>query len=205
MRINNGSLTIVLLGDWNRLYSQPEWIAQHIFQEQEIEIAVNGQGTVFNVSYRKGDVIITPAQDKVVFAAMNLLESTLESISSYVSNYLTRAVTPVLTAYGFNIDFADTDASIFSEVIDGMADANTLIESGYSIASTKISRSLEKEGRLINIDFNVENGQLLIHFNEHYADPGLNPIIEYTSLNAFIERCTQIVNALGYEIEGDEE
>ena len=46
------SLTIVLLGDWNRFYIQPNWIADNVYGRQEIEMGVNGQGIDFSVTYR---------------------------------------------------------------------------------------------------------------------------------------------------------
>ena len=63
----NDSLTVVLVGDWNKLYIQPDWVANNIYETEEIEIGVNGQGSDFSVSYRCDNVIISPDQGKVVF------------------------------------------------------------------------------------------------------------------------------------------
>ena len=41
----NDSLNVVLLGDWNQLYSQPDWIAENVFEKEEMEIGLSGQGT----------------------------------------------------------------------------------------------------------------------------------------------------------------
>ena len=62
----NDSLTVVLVGDWNKLYIQPDWVANNIYETEEIEIGVNGQGSDFSVSYRCDNVIISPDQGKVV-------------------------------------------------------------------------------------------------------------------------------------------
>ena len=53
------SLTIVLLGDWNRFYIQPNWIADNVYGRQEIEMGVNGQGIDFSVTYRCDGVTIS--------------------------------------------------------------------------------------------------------------------------------------------------
>ena len=31
----NDSLTVVLVGDWNKLYTQPDWMASNIFEAEE--------------------------------------------------------------------------------------------------------------------------------------------------------------------------
>ena len=32
----NDSLTVVLVGDWNKLYIQPDWVANNIYETEEI-------------------------------------------------------------------------------------------------------------------------------------------------------------------------
>ena len=41
MIFTRDSLTIVLLGDWNRFYLQPNWIAENVYEAEEIELGVN--------------------------------------------------------------------------------------------------------------------------------------------------------------------
>ena len=36
----NDSLTVVLIGDWNKLYIQPHWVASNIYEAEEIEIGL---------------------------------------------------------------------------------------------------------------------------------------------------------------------
>jgi len=33
------SLSVVLVGDWNKLYIQPDWMAQHIFEKKNLKLA----------------------------------------------------------------------------------------------------------------------------------------------------------------------
>ena len=46
------SITIVLLGDWNKFYIQPEWVATNVFESEEMEIGIEGQDAEFHISYR---------------------------------------------------------------------------------------------------------------------------------------------------------
>ena len=198
------SLTVVLIGDWNKLYIQPDWMAKNIYEKEEIEIGVKGQGSEFSVSYRCNNVVISPDQGKVIFSVTNTDKMTLENISHCINNFLTKAYTTEIFAYGINGKFIDEDGSNFAEVVDNMLDASRILENGYEIMETKISRTLSKNGKIINIDSNLVNAGLEIHFNEHHPNPKETPVFSFEVLNGFIEDCSEIVKGLGYELEGDE-
>ena len=200
----NDSLTVVLVGDWNKLYIQPDWVANNIYETEEIEIGVNGQGSDFSVSYRCDNVIISPDQGKIVFSVANTDRNSLEKLSLCVNNFLTKAYTTSLFAYGINGNFIDEDGSSFAEVLDGMSDTNQILDNGYEIMATKISRTLSKNGKVINMDSNLVNARLEINFNEHHSNPKEKPTFDVELLNGFIEECSEIVKGLGYELEGDE-
>ena len=36
MRLLDNSITIVILGDWNKMFIQPDWIAHNVFESEEI-------------------------------------------------------------------------------------------------------------------------------------------------------------------------
>ena len=198
------SLTVVLIGDWKKLNIQPDWMAKNIYEKEEIEIGVNGQGSEFSVSYRCNNVVISPDQGKVIFSVTNTDKMTLENISHCINNFLNKAYTTEIFAYGINGKFIDEDGSNFAEVVDNMLDASRILENGYEIMETKISRTLSKNGKIINIDSNLVNAGLEIHFNEHHPNPKETPVFSFEVLNGFIEDCSEIVKGLGYELEGDE-
>ena len=200
----NDSLTVVLIGDWNKLYIQPHWVANNIYEAEEIEIGVSGQGSDFEVSYRCDNVIISPSQEKVIFSVANTDRNTLEKLSQCVNNFLKEAYTPSLIAYGINGNFIDEDGSSFAEVLDGMSDTNQILDNGYEIVTATICRTLSKNGKVINMDSKFENARLEISFNENHSNPKEKPIFDFELLKGFIEECGEIVKGLGYELEGDE-
>lgn len=206
MYLNGSSLSIVILGDWSRLYSKPEWIAKNIYEENEIEVAVNGEAlnAELKVFCRSGNVVIAPEQQKVTFGVMDISDDTLENLSKYVNNYFIKAKTPSLLAYGLNLDFSDTNTAVFDEVVDAMPDSELLFEDGYSIVSTSVKKVLVKEGKTISVESEIIDRELNVHFNEHHeGEEILN--ISKECLQAFIEQCKNIVLALGYELEGEDE
>lgn len=204
MVLVSDSLTIVLVGDWNKLYIQPDWIASNVFEKEEVEIGVNGQGSDFAISYRADGVIILPGQTNMAFSVINTEPEVLNKLCQCLNNFINKAYTPVLFAYGLNVNFIEEDGTLFAEVLDSMSDTNAIVDNGYEVVSTKVSRTLKNDNRIINMDSSIENRNLHVHFNEHHASEEANPIFNVESISSFIEECSNILVGLGYEIEGDE-
>lgn len=204
MVLLNDSLTVVLLGDWNKLYTQTDWVADNIFETPEMEIGFIGQVTDYKFSYKSDSVIITPEQSKIVFAVNDLQERTLGTLCKCVTNYLTKAHTPTLLAYGLNADFQDDDCLQFAEVVDSLSDSSSIIESGYEIASTEITRVLKCNDKIINMNSKFKNQNLYVHFNEHHELKENNKatfVVE--EVYSFLNECIKILQNLGYDLEGD--
>ena len=116
------SLTIVILGDWNRFYLQPDWIANNVYEKQEIELGVNGHGTEFSVTYRCNGVLISPSQSQIIFTATKTDNLTIEKLVTCANNFLLKAITPDLKAYGYNCEYVESNSSQFADLIDKMND-----------------------------------------------------------------------------------
>ena len=199
------SLAIVLVGDWNKLYIQPEWISANVYMKNEIEIGINGQGTDLQVIYKCDGVVIAPTQNQVIFTAMNMDEKTIIALISCVNNYLKNAYTPILVAYGFNCDFIDNESSLFAEVVDSISDSLAIIGNGYEIKATTINRTIEKNGKILNIESSRTDNMTKIHFNEHNRNAtDKMPEIEMDQIQAFLTGCNSLIEAFGYDLENDE-
>ena len=200
----NDSLNVVLLGDWNQLYSQPDWIAENVFEKEEMEIGLSGQGTDFTVRYKAAGVIIAPGLSSMIFSVTDTGESELKSLCEYLNNFLEKASTPQFAAYGLNAEFVEENVSAFADVIDSMADAEALVNNGCVIVSTQISRTLRRNNKLINMSSNLENNNLQIRFNEHHIAEESRPNFTLELVKSFIKECREILSGLGYEMEGEE-
>ena len=201
----NDSLTVVLVGDWNKLYTQPDWMASNIFETEEMEIGMNGAGAGFSISYRFSGVIISPNQRKMVFSVMDTEEETLGNLCRFLNNFIEKAYTPQLSAYGLNADFVEDDGILFAEVLDSMSDTGLLVENGYEVASTRVSRTLRCEDRIINMDSSLEDHRLTVRFNGHHVLVEGKPDFHIEYIKGFIEECRKILCGLGYEMEEDEQ
>lgn len=202
MLIDNTSLNVVLIGDWNKLYIQPNWIAENVYCQKEIELGVIGQGTEFSITYRCENIVISPSQNQMIFAALDMNNLTIERLSLIINNFLQKATTPVLTAYGLNCEFSEINSSQFAEVVDTISDSSNIIESGFEILSTKISRSLSKDGVILNLESSQIENKTVMHFNEHHGiSKNEMPVIDANMINSFITTTKNLIIAFGYDIE----
>ena len=202
MYLVSNSFTIVLLGDWNSLYIQPDWVANNVYENPEIEIGINGQGVEFSITYKKDKVVISPSQSKMVFSVTDIEEDAIKQLCRCICNYLEKAYTPQINAYGLNVDYYDNENTQLASIFDEMRDVNSIINMGYTISETKISRKIEKSGNVINMDCSINKSQTIIHFNEHHGSPEKRSIdFSSESIQQFFARTTEIIKGLGYEIE----
>lgn len=206
MHIVPGTFSIVLLGDWNKMFIQPDWVATYVYENPEIEIGVEGVGSDFTISYRKNNVVIKPTQDKIVFSLTNISDDAIVFFSNCVKNYIAKAYTPVLTAFGINIEYTDEENTKLAAVFDKMDDLDPIVDLNYEITATKVSRSLLKNGVIMNIESTISNSTTLIRFNEHHdtakgdAKSVQNEITPKT-IRGFLEETAKIVQGLGYEVD----
>ena len=205
MKLINSSLTIVLIGDWNKLYIQPNWIAENVFCQKKIEIGVMGKGIDLSINYRCNNVLIAPSQTKMIFTALNMVDDTVERFVSCANNFLKKAKTPVLSAYGFNCEYEELDSSVFADVLDSIADNSKIIESGFQISGTKISRTLLKNDKVIILESRQNENKTIMHFNEHHGIAVEEmPVLDVDRFYDFISVTKDLVSSLGYDIEENE-
>ena len=200
MKVVGDSFVSVLIGDWNKLYIQPDWVAQNIFENSDMEIGIEGRGSDVYISYQWGNVIINATQDKLIFSTSNLELSTLENLVKCMRNYLDKAVSPVISAYGMNVDYIESEDTKFAELFDNISDARAYIDLSYEVKSSEISRTLIKDGNIIKVKCEVDGSYTKIHFNEHYDSPNKSEICcSVDQITSFIKRTKEIVEKLGYD------
>lgn len=202
MFLVKSSLTVVLLGDWNKQYIQPDWVATNIYCQEKMDLGVFGQGTDFNVNYRCNNIVIQPSQSQMIFNALDMNHNTIERLVLYINNFLQKATTPVLQAYGFNCEFTETKNCRFADVLDTISDNSMIIQNGYEIISTKITRSLTKNGKILILESSQNEDKTIMHFNEHHGNRLIEmPTIEVEMICDFLSAAKDLILALGYDIE----
>ena len=203
MHIKNNSLAVVFVGDWNKLYTEPDWIAKNIIQQPKVDIQVNFNNNDASFLYLGKNVIIAPQASRVVFTAMDNESQTISTLITYVNNFLEKARTPAKVSYGLNIDFSEENSITFADFLDSLPDTSSIIEAGYEIKNTVIKRTIVSGDILLNIDFTKNGRSAVIHFNEHHELLPEGEKITSEGISSFIDRSQEIIEALGYTMESD--
>lgn len=205
MTLTRNSITIVINGEWSSFYFKPKWIAENIYNSEEIEIGVSGEIPQYEVTFRCNGVILAPTSTHVAFTAMNNDEDVINNLVKAVGSFLQNAQTPIINAYGFNCDFNGDDEGVLASIFDEMSDNKAIIYNGYSIQSQSTSKTIIKDQKQINISSELSGTCAHIHFNDHKEGP-LEPKsiqINKADVLTFIEECTDIMSSMGYDIEED--
>ena len=205
MHINNNSLAIVLIGDWNKIYTEPEWIAKNIFKQSEIEVRVTFTNSDASLYCLAKNIIVESRTDRVVFTSKNDEKESINALVVCVNNFLLSAKSPVKVSFGYNTEYSEDNSMVFAEYLDSLPDTGTFIEEGYEIKKTDIKRVIVSDGILLNIDFRMNGPHLTVHFNEHHDKLPDGDSISSEKLIGFIERSKRILIALGYSMESDDD
>ena len=82
---------------------------------------------------------------------------------------------------------------------------NRILTCGYEIKASKITRTLSKAGKIINLESVLDGNQLRFHFNEHHGESTSEmPNMTIQQIEDFLRESRELVEAFGYEIEDEE-
>lgn len=199
----NSTLTLVINGDWNKYYIQPEWIAKNVFHQTQIEMTVVGIGIDVSVSYRYNNISFTPSQNRIVFTLAKVDDNSLDLFCETIRAFFTQAFTPNIIAYGLNSDYIDS-GDVFAEELDRLSANSMLYDKGFEVVNSKINRILKYNNKIFNVNCELIGSNLKVHINEHHEKETLKDNLISLSteyINGYFEDCWKIVEALGYERE----
>ena len=205
MKLLENSLSIVIVGYWNKYYMRPDWIATNIFESDEMNVGVEERDGEFFPSYKNNNIIVKPKGNRVELSAINTSDETIDNLSKYANNWLDKAITPELKAYGLNVIFVDDDSTILANVFDSIIDTTKLIGMGYTANIISIKRKLLKHDHEINLTYEPHKSSVYIKFNEHHSKPiGKTCAVTSDHTKQFISEVRKITLGLGYKDEMEE-
>lgn len=206
MTFMQNSVTIVINGEWSNFYLKPNWIAEKVCEENEIEIGISGEIPDYIVSFRCNGVLISPSPTQIAFNATSTEEGCIDKLITYVNNFLSKAHTPAIYAYGFNCDFAGDDEGLLATLFDEMADNQALLEGGYSIQNLTVHKTLIKNDSQFIVTSELVGTDAHLHFNKHIEGPfESSPALSFNQedIYSFIDDCGNIAHTIGYDIKED--
>lgn len=208
MKIVNGSLSFVILGDWNKYYLTPAWLAQNVFSVEKVEIELNlGQGPAYSANIKNDGVSVQPTQDRIIFSCNDFDEAKISNFENAYMAFLRNASSPQIKAFGFNVQFIEEDVRIFSEVIDNLPDSDRYIEAGVTLQGTQIVRNMSYNDKEFSITFAAKGAALTIsvNMNKECGFPSSEIEVGSGAVNSFLADAKNILSAGGYVLEEEEE
>ena len=203
MKYQDNSLNVVVIGNWNKVYTDPIYLANTLFSGQEVTLEVTGQGLNFSVQCKYKDVCITPTTDRIQFTCTSISAESVEFFTKTLQQFFKSVESPAISGYGINIRYNDTEDDILPKVIDSISDREAMVEMGCEILSTNIVRKINYNGLVYNISFSYDNKGTVITFNQHNEVKGTNKDINISNDRVFsvIQQAKDILHKLGYETE----
>lgn len=202
MQVVDNSINVVLLGDWNRIYLSPAWLATELFQSAPVQILIEGVDDRATLTIIKDNIAIIPARDKFIFRCTSLTEDNVEKLTSCVDAFVKKAKVPVLSAYGFNLKYVDDESMILSQLFDDIKDRDVFLKNGYNIQENGLHRKIVRDDIVINIEQSLEGSQEEISFNEHHEIANADTLtITGEAFMAFVQRTEGLLLDMGYSLE----
>lgn len=206
MKLKSGSLNVVIIGDWNRLYCNPEYITEKLFAGKEMTIEVRSRGADYITQYNYNNLIIIPTQERMQFSITDVNNDSISLLQTVVINFIKNVPSPMINAYGINVIYEDSENDLLSTIIDEIHGANDLIDYGCIMISTEIKRVMKLSGKLYNVIYSYNGNETYINFNHHNEAKCSNKDINIQSdfVQSFLDDTRGIVEASGYELESEE-
>ena len=205
MKVQADSLTFVVVGDWNKFYLDPSWLAHKVFELDEVGVELSlspGSGTT--VVLRDSSCALQPSSSRFMLTCSNLQQNTLERFSDICARLIKNAVSPFIQAYGFNIKMIETEESPFTGLLDSLPDSDKLAEIDAFIETASVSRKIRYQGVLLNITHSIDDkGILNVSINEH-TDCNRSSdqiVLPDQSASGFIRRVFFLLESTGLKIE----
>ncbi len=163
--------TLVLAGGWNVSIFQPQWVAKHVFQQDDIVVEVAMATGPPGLVFLSNHVSLAARSDRLVFGCKNTTDETLAALEVAALRVLELLPHTPLTAFGINFGFVEENPSNELVRLFETADLTQISDFGCEIAKTTISRQLRIEDKILNLSQTLEAGQVHIFFNFHFEVP----------------------------------
>lgn len=171
MTLKEESISIVIVGNWNKYILNPKWLSENIFDNKEIEVKLS-------INFDKPPIMsienirFIPAQNKVYFFALDKTPETLKYLSKKAYKLIeTLEHTPIST-FGTNVEYV-TD---YNGNIDNLINTNDeeifKKMDSFKEIETSILKTFEYNDKIINL--NIKNNRKIVEFSFNFVYPLLN-------------------------------
>lgn len=206
MNIINNSFSIVINGDWNKEFIRPSWIAEKVFEIDQINLEVIGKELDYTVQVRNNNIIIRPNQNRVVIICEDISDESIREFEKVFINFINECISPMIASYGFNIGFEEDETKNYSSVVDNLKDNEILLENDIIIENTDIIRKIMYKDMPFTLKYIINKNKLNMIFNSHFDwnDESNKILIEEGYISKFVNSCIVILGLYGYHLEEED-
>jgi len=209
MKILPDSLTLIIVGKWNRYILTVDWLAKNIFQTDNVQIEFSLD---FDLPPRftKDGIRIIPTENRITFIALkydDVVFSRIEKMTLRLAKLL--PVTPV-TAFGINFKFVEESPKSELLSLFELADNNKLSDNDIRIEDYFLKRKMIVNNRVLNLNIIQESKKVLFEFNFHEELQNINMLIQkiegrFIANKEIAENLLNNIYGLNLEMEEEED
>ncbi len=159
--------TVVLVGSWNVRIFSPLWVGQHLFDSKEVEMEVGIGAGVHPMRYRKGDALIIPRDDRIIFGTRSDRDEALSLLESLSSKTLDLLPHTPISAVGINFGFVEEGPESDLLELFNVPDSTRLASWATDIRRKELTRQLETKEGIMNLKQVLHDGKVEFHLNFH--------------------------------------
>lgn len=178
MKIIDGSVSLILVGKWNRHILTPKWVARKIFEEEKIQVEFPINNPEIGPRYRsESNIIFKPSVHRCEFFPLEPYEDeTLRRTSLLVKRLVSILVHTPITGMGINFGFEEKSEDFIKLGLFGIDDTDDLLELGLKSEETEIIRHISIENRTLNLKAIFNPNTVTLDFNFHYNATSANDV-----------------------------
>lgn len=203
MKIKNESLSLIIVGNWNRNIFTPEWVSKNIYDTDQVQVEFP-----FNVigpmRFEHQKIRLIPASNRLLFVALDDSVETLERMESMASKIGGLLPHTPVTAFGMNFGFSETIGNNISLLsIFSISDNEKLGEFGAEIKTCQIARKIIIDGNTLNFSISKDTVDFVFDFNFHFDIKQLSDIstiLTGKKINQFKDLASSILKN-AYDLE----
>lgn len=195
MKIIDESISLVIPGNWNRHILTPNWVAKNIFQIEsiQVEFAING---TLPPRYTHDKIRFIPHHSRITFIALDINESTFESIEKMSIRLLELLPHTPTNSFGINFQLIETEINPAVLTLFKFDDNAKIIDSCYTddcdIIESSIIRKIKLNDRDLN--FTIVNKTEHTEFNCNFHYNLVSPLLINNSFSSNYKILTNLIN-----------
>jgi len=181
---------VIILGKWNPAIFSPQWVGQHVFEGEEMEVEFPITPGL-SPRYKAGRVMITLQGDRLLVKPLQTDDESMRSAEQKAVRILDCLPHTPVRAVGINFRYVESQPANGLSRMFEFADSDRIREFGYDKDCVEILRHLDKDNAKLTFKMSQSSdGSLILDFN-HHSDVLDAVMAREVIREHVVERCSQ--------------